>query len=58
MKRERKGGGREGRREGWMQCGEEKEGRREGGQESWSVGWWIDKGGGVKKAGRNEDERK
>ena len=41
-----------------MQCGEEKEGRREGGQESWSVGWWIDKGGGVKKAGRNEDERK
>ena len=35
-----------------------KEGRREGGQESWSVGWWIDKAGGVKKAGRNEDERK
>ena len=38
-------GGREGMkkgegREGWMQCGEEKQGRREGGKESRSVGWW------------------
>ena len=36
MRRKEKGG----RREGWMQCEEERRGRREGGQESRSLGSW------------------
>ena len=47
-----------GRRDGGIQCEQERRGRREGGQESRSLGWWEGCGReGVRKGGSEKGRK-